>query len=272
VNLWVVGSGTLVPDGRRGAPAYWIEVGPRAILMDCGAGTLRTLARLKRPWEGTTHVLLSHLHTDHVGELAPLLFALKHGIDPPRTDPLLFLGPEGLADHLEHLAAAHGAYVLDPGFPLGVTELVPGEGWESADGALRVRSTPARHTRGALALRLEAGEATLGYTGDTGPDPELGGFLRGCGVLIAECSHPDHLATELHLTPATLLPLARAADPELLLTVHAYPPLDPETVPSLLARDGYEGRVRAGIDGLRVELDGERVIVKGPVGLGSALK
>ncbi len=264
-----MGSGTLVPDERRGAPAYWVEAGGRKILLDCGAGTLRTLARLARPWDGTTHVVLSHLHTDHVGDLAPLLFALRHGTSPPRRNPLELLGPEGLSHHLECLAEAHGHYVLDPGFPLAVKEIAPGDTWESGDGLLRIRTAPARHIPGALALRLEEEGGAVGYTGDTGPSPQLDRFFQNCRVLIAECSHPAGLGTEGHLTPVTLASLAQAAAPGLLLTVHAYPPLDPDTVPSLLAQAGYGGEVRAGVDGLRVELEGETVIVKDPRGPGA---
>lgn len=264
MNLWILGSGTLVPDARRGAPAHWVRAGRWDILMDCGSGTLRSLARFALPWARITHVLLSHLHTDHVGDLAPLLFALKHGTQPPRKEPLLVLGPDGLGRHMKHLAAAHGDYVLDPGFPLLVTELTPGDAWETGDGSLRIRTAGARHSRGALAFRIETGDGALGYTGDTGPAPGLGEFLRGCGVLVSECSHTDQLGAEGHLTPAAVASLAGQAHPRILITVHAYPPLDPEGIPDLIAQAGYGGRVRAGADGLWVELEGEKVIVRDP--------
>lgn len=73
-------------------------------------------------------------------------------------------------------------------------------------------------------------------------------------MLVAECSNPDGAGVKNHLTPGTLAALAKEARPGLLLTVHAYPPLDPEDVPDLLAERGYTGRVRAGRDGLEIRI------------------
>ena len=260
MRILVLGSGTLRPSPSRGSPAYWIEEGPLKILLDCGAGTLRSLARFGLPWEETTHVLLSHFHTDHVGALAPFLFALKHGVEEGRTLPLEVLAPPGLREHLGHLSRAHGSYVLEPGFPLEVSELVPGEGRSLASLELSSRAT--RHTESSLAFRLQGPGGAFGYTGDTGPDPELGAFLHGCRVLVAECSHPDGQGMENHLTPSSLSELAGVADPELLVTVHAYPPLDPASVPHLLAGAGYTGAALPGEDGLALELGDELSVAR----------
>jgi ribonuclease BN (tRNA processing enzyme) len=264
VRVWIVGSGTLRPDPLRGPPAYWIEEDATFALLDCGAGTLRTLARLGLPWQRVTHILLSHFHTDHVGELAPLLFALKHGLKEPRTGSLHVLGPPGLAEHLDFLSRAHGAYVTSPGFPLDVVELDPGSGWSRPPGGFGLRTRKTLHTETSLAMRLEFQAGSVGYTGDTGPDLDLGAFLEGCRLLIAECSHPDGSGTENHLTPSSLSQIARAAAPELLVPVHAYPPLDPAMLPDLLVGAGYRGEVRPGEDGLLVEFSEAGLVTKRP--------
>jgi ribonuclease BN (tRNA processing enzyme) len=254
MRVWIIGSGTLRPDPDRGSPGHWVEVGGDRILMDCGAGTLRTLARLGLDWDRVTHILLSHFHADHVGELASLLFALKHGADGSRTRPLAILGPRGVSDHMEALAHAHGTFVLDPGCPLEVIGLDPGAAWTSAGRTFRVLTHNTRHADPSLAFRLETREGVLGYTADTGPDTELGPFFSGCQLLVAECSNPDGADADTHLTPGTLAQLASMARPELLVTVHVYPPLLPEEVPDLLRRAGYDGRAVAGRDGLMVSL------------------
>ena len=69
---------------------------------------------------------------------------------------------------------------------------------------------------------------------------------------------------DTHLTPSGLAALAEAACPDLLITVHAYPPLDPEQVPDLLAREGYTGKVIPGRDGLSVRWEGGRVVLEEP--------
>lgn len=265
MRVWVLGAGTLLPHPWRGSPGYWIETQEERILLDCGAGTLRTLAKTGRPWSLLTHLLVTHFHTDHVGELAPLLFALRHGPRPPRSAPLHLLGPQGLNEHLHALARAHGSYITDPGFPLAVEELDPERAWISESGTLRVRSMRTLHTEEALAFRLETPGSSVGFTGDTGPREGLGRFLRGCHLLVAECSHPDGEGTENHLTPSGLAALATDAKPDLLLTVHAYPPLEPEGIPDLLRGRGYRGRVLPGRDEMeiRISSDGCRVMVPG---------
>ena len=245
-----------------GAPGFWLERTGVSLLTDCGSGTLRTLARLGLRWEEVSHVLLTHFHTDHVAELAPLLFALKHGVEAVRIQPLVILGPQGLRRHLSFLSKAHGAYVEDPGFPLEVVELSPAGPWTSDNGAFRLRSYATNHTENSLAYRVETEDGTVGFTGDTGPDPALGAFMEGVQLLVAECSHPDGQGMDTHLTPSELAALGSRAGPELLVNVHAYPPLDPERVPDLLRRAGYTGGAEAGRDGMVIRVSVEETQVE----------
>jgi ribonuclease BN (tRNA processing enzyme) len=262
MRVWVLGSGTLRPHPDRGPPGYWVECDRERILMDCGSGTVRTLARLGREWQLVSRVLLSHFHTDHVADLAPLLFALKHGLEVPRSVPLTILGPHGLLDHVDALSRAHGEFVHDPGFPVELVEFSPGDRWSTPGGACRIETFPTVHTASSLAYKLVTPAGVLGYTGDTGPDPKLGMFLSGCDLLIAECSMPDGSEMNTHLTPTALGEMADGASAGLLVTVHAYPPLDPEEVPDLLKRSGYRGWVLAGEDGLAFTVSGSEVLVE----------
>jgi hypothetical protein len=66
---------------------------------------------------------------------------------------------------------------------------------------------------------------------------------------------------ETHLTPSGLAGLARKAGADVLVPVHCYPPLDPQTLPAILAGAGFEGRVLPGWDGLALHLRGGRVEV-----------
>ena len=264
MKVWILGSGTLLPDPHRGPPGYWVEVAGGHLLLDCGSGSLRTLARLGLPWHQVSHVVLSHFHTDHVADLAPLLFALKHSREPARRETLHILGPQGLKEHLEYLAGAHGPYILDPGFPLHVEEVRPERVRRDPGGSFSIRAFPTFHTDSALAYRIESLHGTLGYTGDTGPVEGLAEFLAGSDLLLAECSNPDGEEMDNHLTPGRLAALARQASPKLLVNVHAYPPLDPGVVPDLLRKKGYTGGVRAGCDGLEIRILPSGVGVRSP--------
>jgi len=259
LKVWIVGSGTLIPNGQRGGAAHWVEEGGSSFLLDCGPGALRTLAGLGLPWQNLGHLLLTHFHTDHVADLAPLLFALKNGLTQPRTEPLTLLGPPGLSRHMKALSEAHGSFVIDPGFPLRVQEIPPGGDWTDPEKGIRIRTWPTRHTSQSLAVRLETSEGTLGYTGDTGFLEELGDFFEGCGALIAECSHPDEQEVDTHLSPRGLAALAEKASPDLLVPVHAYPPLEPKKLPEHLAAAGFSGRVLPGRDGLELDLAGGKI-------------
>lgn len=223
------------------------------------------MARLGASWQRITHIVLTHLHTDHVGGLAPLLFALKNGLEGVRDAPLTLLGPPGLRHHLNALALAHGSYVLDPGFPLLAHELRPGESWRQPPDDFSIDTVAARHTENSLAIRLDTLDGSLGYTGDTGPDPGLGPFFRGCQLLLAECSHPDGQSMETHLTPCDLADLAVVSSPALLVPVHSYPSLDPDDLPGLLKKAGYEGEVLPGWDGLGLDLTDGVVTVLEPL-------
>jgi ribonuclease BN (tRNA processing enzyme) len=221
------------------------------------------MARLGLAWHSLSHVVITHFHTDHVGDLAYLFFVLKHGQPERRTEGLRLFGPRGLRDHLEALARAHGAHIQDPGFPVTVHELSPGEGWKSPDGSLRLLSRGTPHTEHSLAVRVETPEARMGYTGDTGPHPDLAAFFRGCELLIAECSHPDGMEMSTHLTPGELASLAREAKPGVLVPVHCYPTLDPGSLPDQLKAAGFVGRILTGWDGLGLDLTGGTVTVSG---------
>ncbi|HEX6938395.1 MAG TPA: ribonuclease Z, partial [Longimicrobiales bacterium] len=199
--LTIVGSGTVVPAGDRVCACYHVETPASRILLDCGPGALHHMARFGVAWGEVTHVVLSHFHTDHVGELPMLLFSLKHGLVERREQPLDVIGPVGTAGLLRRMADAFGEYVLDPGFPLRIREVQAGAAM-ALDGATALQARSVPHTTESLAYRLETADAALGYTGDTGPDDELGDFLRGVDLLLAECSLPDDGAIPIHLSPA----------------------------------------------------------------------
>lgn len=250
--LTVLGSGTLLPDHERHSAAFLIEEADTRILLDCGTGVIDGFSRFGLPWADVSHVALTHFHTDHIGGLAPLVFALNHGVSPPRTAPLTILGPHGTGRVIEALALAHGSFVSAPSFELSVVELTPGERWTDGRMALDVCRT--HHTESSVAYRWTGRGGTVGYTGDTGESVALMEFLVGSDLLIVECSHGDPSTAERHLTPSGVASLAGAVAPDLVMTTHVYPPLDPERVPELVQEAGYHGRVIAARDGMRVAL------------------
>jgi len=254
LRLTVLGSGTLLPDDQRRSPCHFIEAGDARLLLDCGSGALHGFDRHRVPWRTLTHLALTHFHTDHVGDLAPLLFALRHGVRPEREEPFVLLGPPGLHAFLGHLSAAHGDFIARPGFPLQVVELPRSGHWEEPGGAFLLRVHPTPHTESSVAYRVERGGASVGYTGDTGPSDALGAFLSGAELLVAECGVDDPPPVESHLSPRTVAELARRVAPQLLVLTHLYPPLRPHKVAALVRAAGYDGEVVVALDGTSVDV------------------
>ncbi len=254
LDVTIVGSGTLLPDPQHSSAAHWVQGDRFRLLLDCGSGTVHGLARYGLPWHKLTHLAVTHFHTDHVGDLPALLWALRHGCGPERDEPLTLVGPPGVESFLDRVAAAFGDFVLDPGFSLTVEELPLRGRWSSHGDRFTLETLHVPHTDESVAYRVESGGACVGYTGDTGPSGELGSFFRGVDLLVAECSIPDPTELDNHLSPRTLADLARAADPELVVVTHCYPELDRTEVPDLLAASGYMGRCLPGVGGMRLRV------------------
>jgi ribonuclease BN (tRNA processing enzyme) len=92
------------------------------------------------------------------------------------------------------------------------------------------------------------------YTGDTGRDPGLGEWAAGCDVLLAECSLPDEMRMETHLTPEGCAELAAQAQPRSLVLTHFYPPVELVDIRALVAAR-YAGPVTLASDGWSINLE-----------------
>jgi ribonuclease BN (tRNA processing enzyme) len=211
------------------------------------------MARFGINWQRLTHVALTHFHNDHVGDLPYLLFALRWGMLPPRAAPLHLAGPPGTRELLDRLGVAFGSHVQTPDFPLDVHEMADGDALDLGGGA-RLLACRTRHADASLAYRVESGDGTLAYTGDTGVDPDLARFAGGADVLIAECSLPDDEAMDPHMTPARLADLARAAQPGRLVVVHVYPQLAGVDLVALLQKHGWAGATVRAEDGMKLRI------------------
>ena len=249
MELTVIGTGTVAPSADRTAAAHWVTTGDVRLLLDCGAGTLHRAAQHGIPWQTVTHVAVTHFHVDHWGELAHLLFALKWGTLPPRSDPLTLIGPGGLTSRMTMLAGALEGWVLQPDYPLEVIEIRPGDRRPLRPGIiLEACKTP--HTEESLAYGVRDQHARLVYTGDTGPSDELAHWASGCDLLLAECSLPDSSALAIHLTPSQAGALARGAGARRLVLTHFYPQIE-GTDPAGVAGRVFGGLVVAARDGDR---------------------
>lgn len=94
-EIRITACGTGMPAARRGqaATCFLIEIGNGdKLLFDLGTGSMANIMSLNIPMDYLTKVFLTHLHTDHWGDLATLWAG---GWTGGRTKPLEVWGPSG---------------------------------------------------------------------------------------------------------------------------------------------------------------------------------
>jgi phosphoribosyl 1,2-cyclic phosphodiesterase len=167
------------------------------IVLDAGTG-IRALGQTLDPDRGPIHILLSHLHLDHIQGL--LFFA-------PFFDPsaeITVWGPPGAS-----LERRIGRYLSAPLSPVEVRELPSGPSFRACPapeweiGSAIVHARLVIHRGPTLGYRISEGPTTLCYLPDH--EPALGGPLTGfedewisgfalgyeASVLIHDCQYTD---------------------------------------------------------------------------------
>lgn len=253
MRFTTLGTGTISLVPGRSCAGYLLEAPELRLLIDCGSGVTRRLAELGLPWQTITHVALTHFHIDHHGDLPTLIFAWKYGFLPSRSAPLEVIGPVGTAALLERLAAAYGAWVTAPGFPMTIREIAPGDVVELPEG-VRLSCHKVPHTPESVAYSMERGGRRIVYTGDTGPSPDLAAWAHGCDLLVCECSLPQAMGIPEHLTPEQCAELAAAAAPKRLALTHFYPPVESVEIRAIVGTR-FAGPVTLAVDGWYFDIE-----------------
>lgn len=255
MRFTTLGTGTISLTPGRSCAGYLFEASAIRLLIDCGSGITSRLAALGVDWPGITHVALTHFHIDHHGDLPTLLFAWKYGYLPSRSEPVEIIGPVGTADLLDRLAAAYGAWVTAPGFPVSIREIGPTEAIELPGGTV-LRAHPVPHTPESVAYSIERGTRRIVYTGDTGPSDALAAWAHGCDLLVSECSLPSAMGIPGHLTPEQCAELAGAAAPKHLALTHFYPPVEGVDIRGIVGAR-YSGPLTLATDGWYFDIEDE---------------
>lgn len=248
MNLTIIGSGTAVPEAAHVCSGFLLQAAGSELLMDCGGGVVHSMARLGVAWTDIDYLLLTHFHNDHIGDVPLLFFAWKHGMRPPRNRPLTVIGPRGTQKLLTDMAGTFGGHVSDPPFDVDVRELEPGAELR-LDSGLVVRTVKTVHTDESIGYRLEAGDASLCYPGDTGMSEEVAEFARDVDLLLLECAAADDEQMEIHVSPSEVAAMARIAAPRRLLVTHVYPWVGRVDIADRIRAAGWDGSVEVVQDG-----------------------
>ncbi len=255
MKLVVLGSGTSVPHAQRASAAFWLETEAGSVLLDCSGDALHRMAEENLDWSNLDAVWISHLHLDHCGGLASLLFGLKWAPQTQgRRKPLKICGCEGIKKLLRAIDDSNDYGLFEQPFPIELQEVSAGKADFELLPRLRAQTFSTPHTHESLAIRLtDNHRASVVYSSDTGYSEELAAFAREVDLLILECSFWRNKPTPKHLELVDAMRLARLAEPGTLLLTHLYPEWDGVDLEGK-AKELWPGETIEAGDGLRMEI------------------
>ena len=287
ISLTLLGTGTPTPSLRRMCSGYVIRCGADLILFDHGFGAHHRLLEQGYRAKDVTHLFLSHLHYDHIGDV-PRLLLTRWDQGAGQIEELKIYGPPPTRDVIGRILDRGGAFGPDlvarteDESSLNVYAARGGRGprrWPSPgveeigagdcieDAAWRVRVARAEHFAPYLnccAFRFEAADFSIVYSGDSGPTETVKQLATGCDVLIHMCHFLTGTAPSRafetsccgHLELATLAADARVRT---LVLTHITEQFDQpglrERVISEIAQV-FKGTIIFGEDGMSVPFKG----------------
>jgi ribonuclease BN (tRNA processing enzyme) len=156
------------------------------------------------------HVLLTHMHPDHIAMLASLII---ERLNLPQVDgDCTFVSPESIREymHFSELGDVPGWKQL---------ESVPAE-WCG----LKLEATLTNHPKKNYAYKVTENDRSFVWTGDCSYSPELAEFCKGADVIICESSMKEESVKNAlawgHMTPSMFAQLMNEAAPTHAVATH----------------------------------------------------
>ena len=192
----------LVLLGSKGGPALrpggpWpssslLQIGGRSVVVDCGLGVTRGLVDAGISLKALDLIFITHLHSDHVLELGPLVHtAWTAGL----ATPVSVFGPPGTGHYWRRFCQAMEfdieIRIVDEGRP-DIRELVSivefGEGQVVEQRGLTISALRVEHppVTDCFALRFDHGGKSVVFSADTAFCPPLADFARSADILVHE--------------------------------------------------------------------------------------
>ena len=210
ISLKLLGTGTPTPSLRRMSSGYVIRCGTDLIVFDHGFGAHHRLLEQGYRARDVTHLFLSHLHYDHIGDV-PRLLLTRWDQGAGQIDELRLYGPPPTRKVIAQMLDREGIFgpdlvartedesSLDVYAARGghgtrrlpspeVREVSAGDVIEGAQ--WRVRVARAEHFTPYLnccAFRFESAGVSIVYSGDSGPVESVRALAMGCDVLVHMC-------------------------------------------------------------------------------------
>ncbi len=300
LRVLICGSSSPLPHATRARPCTAIFAAGKMWVVDVGTGSWNRVALWRIPAERIGAVLLTHFHSDHIGELGE--WDLQTWV-AGRSEPLRVIGPEGVervvagfeeayALDAGYRTAHHGADFLNPAVgrmlaaPIAFAEGASSAVVHDADG-LRITAFLVDHApiAPAVGYRFDWRGRSVVVSGDTVKHPGLIAAAQGADVLVHE-AQANHIVSvigeaagaagrprvatlmgdipDYHTSPVEAAEAANEAGVKLLVMSHLTPPPVNAVAERLFARGVDEVRPSGWAladDGLVIELPAESAAV-----------
>lgn len=223
MKLTILGSGTAVPRLNRNMSGYLLEVNGEKILFDSGPGIIRRLLEIKVGITGIHYIFYTHFHPDHMNDL-PGFLVIDHVNDFKGT--LNLYGPSGFKKYFNFIKKAaigklnYNAKVKE--MKDCSTAKIP----TVNKGNITIKSIKSKHSKNSIAYRIEYGNKSIVYSGDTDYSNDTVKISKNADLLVLECSYPDNKKVKGHLTPSLCGKIAAKANAKKLVLTHFYPECD----------------------------------------------
>ena len=262
LHVGLCGSGAPFADPRRACACVAVIAGRSFYVIDTGPSSERKMELMRLNPGKVTAVLLTHFHSDHVGDLGELM--LKRWAGGSNKSPLEVFGPDGVETVVQGFNLAysldskyrilhHGPETVPPSgagglakpfhFPAGKNECVIID----ADG-VRITAFQVDHApvEPAVGYRFDYKDRSVVISGDTAPCQSMIHQAKGTDLLVHEALQPamvrilEDLARKnghqntarimrdiqrYHTSPEDAARIAKEAGVRHLLLTHIVPPL-----------------------------------------------